>query len=108
MKRGTIYMLFTLTVLGAALGSVSQTATNVMMGAITTEFGVGIDLGQWLTTLYMLALGIVVPVTTYLVRRLDDRQYIMLALVLMMAGSALCVMAPYFWALVVGRVLQAA
>ena len=42
---------------------------NAMFGGIAADFKVDMALGQWVTTLYMLAIGITVPVVTYLMRR---------------------------------------
>ncbi len=53
-------------ILGSALGNLSQTAMNAMFGGIAADFKVDMALGQWVTTLYMLVIGITVPVVTYL------------------------------------------
>ena len=42
---------------------------NAMFGGIAADFKVDMALGQWVTTLYMLVIGITVPVVTYLMRR---------------------------------------
>ena len=55
--RAYIYALFTINVISASFGNLSQTAVNVMMTSITAEMGVGVDVGQWLTTAYMLVIG---------------------------------------------------
>lgn len=100
--------LFAILVLGAAMGNLSQTALNVMLPAVIGDFGLGVDIGQWLTTIYMLALGIAVPVTTFLTRRMGMRAYTLLSLALFVAGSLIDAAANTFWILVVGRVMQAA
>ena len=60
-RRGSskaMYGLFAIVVLGSALGNLSQTAVNAMLSEIMLEFDMSVDLGQWLTTSYMLVLGV--------------------------------------------------
>ena len=109
-KRGQAspYALFTIVVLGAGLGSLSQTAVSAMLGDIMPEFGMEVDLGQWLTTSYMLVLGITVPVVTFLTKRLSVRRHILLALAVFFAGALVDLAAPNFALMLLGRVAQAA
>ena len=102
------YALFTIVVLGAAAGSLSQTAVSAMLGDIMSEYGMEVDLGQWLTTSYMLVLGVTVPVVTFLTRRLSVRRHILLAMGVFLAGALVDFLAPNFALMLAGRVLQAA
>ena len=106
-SRAAVYWLFALVTIGAALGNLSQTGVNTMLPAIMAEFGVDVDVGQWLTTGYMLMLGVAVPVATYLMRRFDDRAYAALSFGLFAVGSLVDLVAPEFFTMLIGRVLQA-
>ena len=106
-SRARVYWLFGLFTLSAALGNLSQTGLNAMLPVAMAEFGVQVDVGQWLTTGYMLVLGIAVPVATYLMQRMSDRVYLLLCLTLFASGSFVDVVAPGFAVMLVGRVLQA-
>ncbi len=105
-RKGTV-ALFAILVFTAATGSLSQTALNNMLTVAVDDFGIEVDLGQWATTIYMLAMGVAVPLTGYLWRRLDNRNYTMMTLALMLAGSLIDFFAPTFAVLIVGRVMQA-
>lgn len=105
-KRGAV-ALFAILVLGAATGNLSQTSLNAMLAPVIEDFGVGVDVGQWLTSIYMLALGIAVPLTTFLTKRMSMRAYTLMSLGLFVAGALVDAFAPAFWMLVLGRVLQA-
>ena len=85
-RKGAV-ALFTILVLGGALGNLSQTAPNALMPIVVADYGLGVDVGQWATTIYMLALGIAVPVTSFLSRRMGMRRYVFLALGLFLAGG---------------------
>lgn len=106
-ERGRVYALFTIVVLTTALGSLTQTVVNSMLGGINADFGTTAAVGQWLTTIYMLVLGITVPAVTFLSQRLSMRNLVLLALGLFLAGGVVDVLAPNFGTLLAGRVLQA-
>ena len=101
------YSLFALVVLTAACGNLSQTAVNAMMMGIVADMGVTVELGQWLSTGYMLMLGVAVPAVTWISKRFSARQHVLLGLGLSLAGSLMCLAAPGFWVLLAGRILQA-
>lgn len=106
-ERQHTWALFAIVVVTCALGSLSQTATNSMLAGICAEFSVDAAEGQWLTTVYMLVIGITVPAVTFLSRRLSVKRLVYLALGLFLAGSAVDLISRTFFTLVLGRVLQA-
>lgn len=108
LSRGAVVFMYAICVLCTAFGNLSQTAVNSMLVAIDMDFGIAASTGQWLTTIYMLCLGITVPVTTFLSRRLCIRHMLFVALAMMIVGSIMDIFALSFPMLVVGRVLQAA
>ena len=101
-ERMGVYALFAIVVLASASGNLSQTAVNAMLGDIMLQFGLTVDLGQWLTTSYMLVLGITVPVATFLSRRFSVRRHVFIALAFFLVGAVL-----YFGVLLTSRVFQA-
>lgn len=106
-SRRAVYALFAIVVLASASGNLSQTAVNAMLSDIMGEFGMAVDLGQWLTTSYMLVLGVTVPVATYLSRRCSVRQHVFIALGFFLAGVLADLLAPNFGVLLGGRICQA-
>ena len=105
--RAAVYWLFGLVTIGAALGNLSQTGLNAMLPSAMAEFGVEVDMGQWLTTGYMLMLGVAVPMATFLMKRLDNRSYLLLGFGVFAIGSCIDWLAPEFVSMLIGRVLQA-
>lgn len=104
---GRVYALFAIVVLACAFGSLTQTVMNAMLGGIEADFGVAASTGQWLTTIYMLVLGITVPLVTFLSVKLSMRSLLFLTLGVFFAGSLVAFLAPSFEVLVAARVLQA-
>ena len=68
-------ILFALVVIGASLCNLSQTGLNAMISPVMDELGIDVDTGQWLTSAYILVLGVAVPVAAYLQRRVSDRAF---------------------------------
>lgn len=106
-SRRATYALFAVLVTATLLGNLGQTSLNAMMTSIVADFGVEVELGQWVTTIYMLMLGIAVPLSYFLWRRLGNRAYTMLLLSLFLAGALVDFAAPSLGTMVLGRVLQA-
>ncbi len=100
------YLLFAIVVLGAAMGNLSQTSLNALMPTLASDFGIDVDVAQWMTNIYILTLGVSVTITTYLSRRMGMRSFVSVSLTLFIAGSALSALAPNLAMMLVGRVLQ--
>ncbi len=105
--KGGAYTLFAIVVLATALGSLTQTAMNSMLEAVRLDLGIDVSIGQWLTTIYMLVIGITVPIVTWLSQKFSAKNIIYLALGFFFVGSLVDLLAEPFLLLVVGRVLQA-
>lgn len=83
---------------------------NLMTTAVPTfmeVFSVSAGVAQWLTTAFMLTNGVVIPVTSYLIRKFSCRVLYCTALSLFAAGTVVCALAPVFEVLLAGRVVQA-
>ncbi len=106
-EKGRVYALFTIVVIACGIGSLSQTVMNSMLGGIEESFGVDASVAQWLTTSYMLVMGITVPVVTFLSRRFSPRGLMFLTFIIFFAGAMIAFIAPNFATLIVGRILQA-
>lgn len=99
--------MLAIAVLSSAVGNMSQTALNALMPAIVRDFGIGVDLGQWLTTGYMLVIGITMPASTFLAKRFCIRHYLFIGIAFFMAGSLVDYFAASFGIMFAGRILQA-
>ncbi|MGN6161492.1 MAG: MDR family MFS transporter [Marmoricola sp.] len=83
---------------------------TIMANAIprlAADFSVSLRTAQWLTTAFMLAMAIVIPVTGWFLQRVTTRQAFALAMAVFSAGTLIAALAPWFWLLIVGRVVQA-
>lgn len=105
--RAHIIILVSIVILGSCLGNLSQTALNAMFSGMAADFGVDVAMGQWVTTLYMLVVGVTVPSVTYLMRRFPLKGLVLASLGLLLVGAIIDALAQSFAMLIAGRVLQA-
>ena len=93
---------------GAFVMVLNETVMGVALPPVMREFGVAASAGQWLTTVYMLVMAVVIPMTGFLLQRFKPRTIFVAALGLFVLGTAAAAWAPAFGMLVGARVAQAA
>lgn len=87
-------------------GVVVETAMNVTFPTLMKEFQVGTSTVQWITTGYLLVLSVIIPASSWLKRRFRTKALFLTANLLFIAGTILCVFAPTFALLLLGRLIQ--
>lgn len=105
--RSTVILMFAIVVIGCAMGNLSQTGVNAMMEHVGAELGFDVGIGQFLTTLYMLVLGITVPAISFLAAWFSLRKILLVAWTFLTVGSLANFFATGFAMMVAGRVMQA-
>jgi DHA2 family lincomycin resistance protein-like MFS transporter len=83
---------------------------TVMFNALPSlmrEFSVGVTTAQWLSTAFMLTMAVVIPVTGWFLQRVTTRQAFGLAMAVFCTGTLIAAVAPAFWVLLLGRIVQA-
>lgn len=95
-------------VLGAFLALLNQTVMSPALPVIMADFAIDASTAQWIMSIYPLVSGIMVPVSAFLIDRFSTRRLFFAATAAFAAGTALCALAPTFFVLICGRVLQAA
>ena len=82
------------------------TIVNVAIGTLGRDLGAPVSTIQWVTTGYLLALGMAVPVTGWLLGRFGGRRVWMFALALFLLGSVAASLAWDAPSLIAFRVVQ--
>uniref|UniRef100_UPI000ACEC04B MFS transporter n=1 Tax=Arthrobacter sp. JCM 19049 TaxID=1460643 RepID=UPI000ACEC04B len=85
----------------------NETIMNVALPVLMGEFQVTADKIQWLTTIFMLTMAVVIPTTGFLLQKLSTRRAFVLAMGLFTLGTALAALAPGFSVLLGARIIQA-
>src|SRR3954453_15598457 len=97
----------TITVMAAALmAMIDITIVNVALSDIRASFGTPIDQIGWVSTGYMMANIVIIPMTGWLQRRFGFRRYFAASILLFTIASVLCGLAWNLPSLVLFRALQ--
>ncbi len=91
--------------LGMLVASISQTIVGPAMPRLVAELG-GMDHYSWVATAAMLASAITVPIVGKLSDLYGRRGFYLAGLTVFILGSLVSGLAPNFWVLVLGRVIQ--
>ncbi|WP_087484257.1 MDR family MFS transporter [Brachybacterium massiliense] len=93
---------------GAFVIILNQTLLNTALPAFMDDFGISANTAQWVTTLFMLVNGIMIPATAYLIQKFSTRTMFFAAMGIFALGTVICAAAPVYAVLLLGRIVQAA
>lgn len=85
----------------------NETIMSVAIQPLMTDLGVTASAAQWLTTAFLLTMAVVIPITGFLLQRINTRPIYMLAMSIFSVGTLICAVSPGLELLVFGRVIQA-
>lgn len=102
-KQSTIV---TLLLAGAFIAILNQTLMITAIPPIMKEMNITANSAQWLTTVFMLVNGIMIPVSAFLLERFTTRQLFISAMSIFTFGTLVAGIAPNFEILLLGRVIQ--
>lgn len=101
-----LWRLAAVLLLGPVLALLDTTIVSVGLHAVATELGGPLTTLQWVSTGYLLAVALVMPLTSWASERFSGRTVWMASIALFTTGSALCGLAWSVPALIAFRVLQ--
>jgi len=102
-KKSTIVALL---LAGAFIAILNQTLMITAIPPIMKEMNVTANSAQWLTTVFMLVNGIMIPISAFLLERFSTRQLFISAMSIFAFGTLVAGVAPNFEMLLLGRVIQ--
>ncbi|WNC15175.1 MFS transporter [Brevibacillus brevis] len=105
-SKGNLMVIMVM-ILGVFVAILNETLLNVALTKIMDDLGILPSTAQWLSTGYLLVIGVLIPVTAYLLQRFTTRTLFLSAMGLFTLGTFLAAVSPGFSFLVAGRVLQA-
>lgn len=85
----------------------NETLMAVAIPRLMHDLQVTADAAQWLTTAFLLTMSVVIPVTGFLLQRLNTRPVFILAMSLFSLGTLIATLAPNLQVLVLARIVQA-
>ncbi|MED1204513.1 DHA2 family efflux MFS transporter permease subunit [Heyndrickxia acidicola] len=99
--------IFGIMIAGAVVAFLNQTLINVALPQMMNSLHITASVANWLTTIFMLVNGIVIPITAFLMERFTTRQLYLSSMGFFALGTLICGIAPSFSIILVGRVIQA-
>jgi DHA2 family lincomycin resistance protein-like MFS transporter len=96
-----------LLLVAAFVAILNETTMGIAIPHLNTDLGIPPELGQWLTSAFMLTMAVVIPTTGFLLQRFTTRQVFIAAMSAFTLGTLVCLLAPGFAVLLAGRVIQA-
>ncbi|WP_155287004.1 MFS transporter [Lacticaseibacillus zhaodongensis] len=89
------------------IGILTETSMNVTFPTLMRQFNVGMSTVQWVTAGYLLMAALVMLTSAYMKRRFTNRALFSSAALFFITGDIICGLAPTFWVLLLGRLIQA-
>lgn len=97
-----------LLLVAAFVAILNETTMGIAIPHLNADLGIPPELGQWLTSAFMLTMAVVIPTTGFILQRFTTRQVFIAAMISFSLGTLVALVAPGFEILLVGRVIQAA
>ena len=85
------------------VGNFTQLQLSAALPTIVSDFGISVTTGQWLTSIFQLVMGVMVPLTAYLTRRFSTREIVLVSMVVFTIGSVFAWLGPTFLMVLIGR-----
>jgi EmrB/QacA subfamily drug resistance transporter len=92
---------------GGFITLLNQTVMSPALPSIMRDLHITAAVGQWLTSIFMLVNGLMVPITAWLINRFTTRQLFFSAMLIFILGTAVAAFSGDFYMLLAGRILQA-
>ena len=89
------------------VGNFTQLQLSAALPTIVSDFGISVTTGQWLTSIFQLVMGVMVPLTAYLPRRFSTRQIVIASMAVFTLGSVFAWLGSSFVLVLIGRLLEA-
>lgn len=106
-NKKTRNLIILVLMIGSLITSLTQTVLTSALPSIMSTFNVDAGTAQWLTTVYLLVLGIMIPSTAYLINRFSIKHLFITSMSLFFVGCIISIFANSFWIMIVSRILQA-
>ncbi|WP_078391281.1 MDR family MFS transporter [Shouchella patagoniensis] len=100
--------LIAVLLIGAFVAILNQTLLTTALPHLMVDLQINENAAQWVTTIFMLVNGIMIPITAFLIEKFTTRSLFLTAMMLFGIGTLLCAVSPSFSILLVGRIIQAA
>jgi DHA2 family lincomycin resistance protein-like MFS transporter len=107
MHAGRNRLVIALLLVSTFVVFLNETIMSVAIPHLMADLNVPASAAQWLTTAFLLTMAVVIPITGFLIQRINTRPIFMLAMSIFSLGTLVATVAPGLELLIVARVIQA-
>jgi EmrB/QacA subfamily drug resistance transporter len=100
-------LMVAIIIVGGFIAILNQTVMSPALPTIMREYDITAAVGQWLTSIFLLVNGLMIPVAAFLINRFSTRQLFTAAMLAFTAGTTLAALSVNFPMLLAARILQA-
>ena len=106
VKLNSRMRLLVLFILAASLVTIAQGIITTGVVYLMSDFSVSSTQAQWSYSVFLLVIGVMIPLSAYISRRFSARTIFFFSLIIFLLGSIICYFSTSLIILIIGRVLQ--
>ena len=90
-------IIFVNVLIGCIVSTMLSTALTTILSSVMDSFNIDAAMGQWLTSSYSLVMGIMMPLTAYLINTISTKKLYIVSIGLFIVGLIFCIFATKFF-----------
>ena len=107
IKSNNKMQLLVLFILAASLVTVAQSIITTGFVYLMSDFSVSSTQAQWSYSVFLLVVGVLIPLSAFISRKFSARLIFLFSLVIFFLGSVICYFSNSLFVLIIGRIFQA-
>ena len=107
IKSDNKIQLLILFIMAASLLTVAQSIITTGLVYLMSDFSVSSTQAQWSYSVFLLVVGVMIPLSAFISRRFNARLIFLFSLTIFLLGSIICYFSTSMIILIIGRILQA-
>lgn len=105
-KLNSRMQLIILFIIAASLVTIAQSIITTGVVYLMSDFSVSSTQAQWSYSVFLLVVGVMIPLSAYISRRFNARTIFFFSLSIFLLGSIICYFSTSLIILIIGRILQ--
>ena len=106
VKSNSSRQLLVLFIIAASLVTIAQSIITTGVVYLMSDFSVSSTQAQWSYSVFLLVVGVMIPLSAYISRRFTSRTIFFFSLIIFLLGSVICYFSTSLIVLIFGRILQ--
>ena len=98
--------LIILFIIAASLVTIAQSIITTGVVYLMSDFSVSSTQAQWSYSVFLLVVGVMIPLSAYISRRFNAKTIFFFSLIIFLLGSVICYFSTSLIILIIGRILQ--